>query len=165
MLKEVPKTMVVIGAGYIGLEMGSVYSRLGSKVTVVEFLDNIVPTMVRNRLVIQSYVCCIPCHGDIFALFQDVWIWRSCLVKRLLTFSLPSLLFIVSQDSEVRRSFMRTLEKQGMTFKMGTKVSKGEIVGGKVQLTTEPSKGGAPEKIEADAVLVSIGESRGAGEA
>ena len=45
-LKEVPKTMVVIGAGYIGLEMGSVYSRLGTKVTVVEFLDNIVPTMV-----------------------------------------------------------------------------------------------------------------------
>ena len=49
MLKEVPKTMVVIGAGYIGLEMGSVYSRLGAKVTVVEFLDHIVPTMVRMK--------------------------------------------------------------------------------------------------------------------
>ena len=47
-LSEVPKTMVVIGAGYIGLEMGSVYSRLGSEVTVVEFLDFIVPTMVRT---------------------------------------------------------------------------------------------------------------------
>ena len=45
-LKKIPDTMVVIGAGYIGLEMGSVYARLGTKVTVVEFLDNIVPTMV-----------------------------------------------------------------------------------------------------------------------
>ena len=53
---------------------------------------------------------------------------------------------------------MRTLEKQGLSFKMGTKVSKGEVVGGKVVLTTEPSKGGAADKIEADAVLVSIGE-------
>lgn len=68
-----------------------------------------------------------------------------------------------SQDSEVRRTFMRTLEKQGIKFKMGTKVSKGEVVNGKVHLTTEPSKGGAPEKIEADAVLVSIGEPREAG--
>jgi hypothetical protein len=47
-LKKIPENMVVIGAGYIGLEMGSVYSRLGSKVTVVEFLDTIVPTMVRG---------------------------------------------------------------------------------------------------------------------
>jgi dihydrolipoamide dehydrogenase len=38
--------MVVIGGGYIGLEMGSVYQRLGAQVTVVEFADNIVPTMV-----------------------------------------------------------------------------------------------------------------------
>ena len=39
--------MIVIGGGYIGLEMGSVYARLGTKVTVVEFLDHIVPSMVR----------------------------------------------------------------------------------------------------------------------
>ncbi len=44
-LKEVPKRLVVIGAGYIGLEMGSVWSRLGAKVTVIEFLDRIVPGM------------------------------------------------------------------------------------------------------------------------
>ena len=56
---------------------------------------------------------------------------------------------------------MRTLEKQGLSFKMGTKVSMGEVVGGKVVLTTEPSKGGAADKIEADAVLVSIGEYAG----
>ena len=38
--------MIVIGGGYIGLEMGSVYSRLGTQVTVLEFLGNIVPSMV-----------------------------------------------------------------------------------------------------------------------
>ena len=47
-LQSVPKKMVVIGGGYIGLELGSVWSRLGSEVTVVEFLDKIVPTMVRT---------------------------------------------------------------------------------------------------------------------
>lgn len=46
-LEKVPESMLVIGGGYIGLEMGSVYGRLGTKVTVVEFLDHIVPSMVR----------------------------------------------------------------------------------------------------------------------
>ncbi|KAG2428511.1 hypothetical protein HXX76_011628 [Chlamydomonas incerta] len=104
-LKSVPGEMVVIGGGYIGLEMGSVYQRLGAKVTVVEFLDNIVPSM----------------------------------------------------DAEVRRTFMRTLEKQGLKFKMGTKVTKGEVVGGRVRLTLEPAKGGAAEVMECDVCLVSIG--------
>lgn len=45
-LKEVPKKLIVIGGGYIGLEMGSVWERLGSEVTVVEFGPTIVPTMV-----------------------------------------------------------------------------------------------------------------------
>jgi dihydrolipoamide dehydrogenase len=44
-LPEVPKTMVVIGAGVIGLEMGSVYRRLGAEVTVIEYLDHITPGM------------------------------------------------------------------------------------------------------------------------
>jgi dihydrolipoamide dehydrogenase len=44
-LKRVPKSMIVIGAGVIGLELGSVWRRLGANVTVVEFLDNITPTM------------------------------------------------------------------------------------------------------------------------
>ena len=44
-LEAVPQSLLVIGGGYIGLEMGSVWSRLGSKVTVVEALDRIVPTM------------------------------------------------------------------------------------------------------------------------
>ncbi len=46
-LTEVPKHMIVIGGGVIGLELGSVYARLGAKVTVVEFLDSIIPTMDR----------------------------------------------------------------------------------------------------------------------
>ncbi len=44
-LKEVPKSLAIIGAGVIGLELGSVYARLGSKVTVIEFLDRILPGM------------------------------------------------------------------------------------------------------------------------
>ncbi len=70
---------------------------------------------------------------------------------------LPAVAMLL-QDSEVRRTFMRTLEKQGLKFKMGTKVSKGEVVGSKVHLTLEPAKGGAAEKMEADTVLVSIGQ-------
>ena len=44
-LEKVPKDIVIIGGGYIGLEMGSVWKRLGSEVTVVEFLDHITPGM------------------------------------------------------------------------------------------------------------------------
>ncbi len=47
-LKEVPSKLAVIGGGYIGLEMGSVWSRLGSEVTVIEFLDHITPGMDRE---------------------------------------------------------------------------------------------------------------------
>jgi len=44
-LKEIPKHLIVIGGGVIGMELGSVYARIGSKVSVVEFMDNIIPTM------------------------------------------------------------------------------------------------------------------------
>ena len=44
-LKEIPKHLIVIGGGVIGMELGSVYARIGSKVTVVEFLDALIPTM------------------------------------------------------------------------------------------------------------------------
>ena len=47
-MEKVPKSMVVIGGGYIGLEMGSVWSRLGSDVTVIEYLDHITPGMDRE---------------------------------------------------------------------------------------------------------------------
>jgi dihydrolipoamide dehydrogenase len=47
-LKEIPKHMVIIGGGVIGLELGSVYARLGAKITVIEFLDSIIPTMDKS---------------------------------------------------------------------------------------------------------------------
>src|SRR5690606_4424153 len=46
-LKEVPKHMVIIGGGVIGLELGSVYARLGAKISVVEYTDSLIPTMDR----------------------------------------------------------------------------------------------------------------------
>ncbi|XP_074307350.1 dihydrolipoyl dehydrogenase, mitochondrial-like [Silene latifolia] len=104
-LTEVPKRLVVIGAGYIGLEMGSVWGRLGSEVTVVEFGPDIVPTM----------------------------------------------------DGEVRKQFQRALEKQGMKFKLKTKVLGVDASGDTLKLTFEPSSGGEQTTFEADVVLVSAG--------
>jgi dihydrolipoamide dehydrogenase len=104
-LARVPKTMVVIGAGYIGLEMGSVWSRLGAKVTVVEFLDRITPGM----------------------------------------------------DGEIAKHFQRILEKQGMAFKLGSKVTGAKTGANDVTLTIEPAKGGAAESLTAEVVLVAIG--------
>lgn len=104
-LKSVPKSLVVIGGGYIGLEMGSVWARLGTEVTVVEFLDTIVPTM----------------------------------------------------DGEIRKSFQRSLTKQGFKFKLGTKVTGAEVGASGVKLTLEPAKGGDSTTLEAEVVLVSTG--------
>ncbi|KAL9263013.1 Dihydrolipoyl dehydrogenase, mitochondrial-like protein [Drosera capensis] len=104
-LTEIPTKLVVIGAGYIGLEMGSVWGRLGSEVTVVEFASDIVPTM----------------------------------------------------DSEVRKQFQRSLEKQGMKFKLKTKVVGVDTSGDTVKLALEPSAGGEQTIFEADVVLVSAG--------
>lgn len=47
-LKEIPKHLVVIGGGVIGLELGSVYARIGSKVSVIEYMDSLIPTMDRT---------------------------------------------------------------------------------------------------------------------
>ena len=104
-LKRVPKHLLVVGAGYIGLEMGTVWRRLGAKVTVVEFLDRVTPGM----------------------------------------------------DGEVSKEFEKTLKKQGMAFKLGTKVLGVDSAGEQVKVTVEPAKGGAAETIECDTVLVSIG--------
>ncbi len=105
-LDKVPDHLVVVGAGYIGLEMGSVWARLGAKVTVVEFLDRITPGM----------------------------------------------------DGEVAKQFQRILQKQGLTFRLGTKVVGAERREGGVRLLIEPSKGeGTRESLDADVVLVAIG--------
>ena len=104
-LGAVPKDTVVTGGGYIGLEMGAVWARLGAKVTVVEFLDRIVPGM----------------------------------------------------DGELAKQLQRTLTKQGMTFKLGTKVTAAKATKTGVSLTLEPAAAGEAESLTADAVLVSIG--------
>ncbi len=104
-LPEVPKRLVVIGGGVIGLELGSVWGRLGAEVTVVEFLDRILPTM----------------------------------------------------DGEVSKQMQRILGKQGMTFKLGSKVTGAKVTNTGVTLSVEPAAGGTAEEIEADVVLVAIG--------
>jgi dihydrolipoamide dehydrogenase len=104
-LSKVPKSMIVIGAGVIGLEMGSVWRRLGTDVTVVEFLDVILPPM----------------------------------------------------DGEIRKQMQRILEKQGMKFKLGHKVTAAKPGKDGVTVTLEPAKGGAAETLKADVVLVAIG--------
>ena len=104
-LPKVPEHLIVVGAGVIGLELGSVWRRLGAKVTVVEFLDAVGAGM----------------------------------------------------DAEVATAFQRALTKQGMTFKMGTKVTAAKVTAEGVELTVEPAKGGAPETLKGDVVLVAIG--------
>jgi len=104
-LAKVPGHLVVVGGGYIGLEMGSVWRRLGAKVTVVEFLDRIVPGM----------------------------------------------------DGEIAKQFQRILTRQGMTFRLGTKVTAAKKAKAGVTLTLEPAAGGKGETLEADVVLVAIG--------
>ncbi|MEX2201278.1 MAG: dihydrolipoyl dehydrogenase [Dongiaceae bacterium] len=104
-LPTVPAHLVVIGAGYIGLEMGSVWRRLGSKVTVVEYLDRILPGM----------------------------------------------------DKEIAKQFQRILERQGMKFRLGTKVTEASSSSESVSLTLEPAAGGAAEALLADCVLVAVG--------
>lgn len=104
-LAQVPKKMLVIGAGVIGLELGSVWRRLGAQVQVVEFLDRILPGM----------------------------------------------------DLDVARTTQRILTKQGMTFRLGSKVTRVARNGAGHVVTIEPVKGGAAETAEADVVLVSIG--------
>ena len=104
-LPKVPGHMVVIGGGVIGLELGSVWKRLGARVTVVEYLDQILPGM----------------------------------------------------DGEVRKEANKIFRKQGFELRLSTKVTGAERKGDGVALTVEPAAGGAPETIEADVVLVSIG--------
>ncbi|MCJ1362284.1 D-lactate ferricytochrome c oxidoreductase [Acarospora aff. strigata] len=105
-LEEVPKKMVVIGGGIIGLEMGSVWSRLGADVTVVEYLGQI--------------------GGP-------------------------------GMDAEISKSSQKILQKQGMKFKLNTKVLSGDTSGENVKIEVEAAKGGKAETLEADVVLVAIG--------
>ena len=104
-LNKVPKKLAIIGGGYIGLEMGSVWSRLGSEVTVIEYLDYITPGM----------------------------------------------------DREVSNEFQKILTKQGIKFKMSSKVNsvKKNING--VTINYTDIKNSKDETLEFDKVLVSVG--------
>ena len=107
-LERVPERLVVVGGGAIGLELASVWSRLGSQVTVVEFLAGILPGM----------------------------------------------------DSEIAKQAQRVLKRQGLEFKLSSKVAEarlGENGRDVVALRIEPAAGGDAAEIEAEAVLVCIG--------
>lgn len=104
-LKEVPKRLAIIGGGIIGLEMGSVYSRIGSKVTVVEFQTQIGASM----------------------------------------------------DSEVATTTQKFLKKQGLDFKLGTKVMSAQRNGDVVDIVVEDAKTGKQDKLQADVLLVAVG--------
>ena len=105
-LDKVPGKLLVIGAGVIGLELGSVWRRLGAEVVVVEFLDRILPGM----------------------------------------------------DGEVAKQFQRILEKQGVAFKLSTKVTSVDTSGNRLKAQVEAAKGdGKAETLDADVILVATG--------
>ncbi len=104
-LAKVPKRLTVIGAGVIGLELGSVWSRLGAKVTVIEFLDRILPGM----------------------------------------------------DGELAKQAQRVLAKQGLTFKLSSKVVSAKTTKSGVTLVVEPVEGGKKETVASDIVLLAVG--------
>jgi dihydrolipoamide dehydrogenase len=104
-LASVPKKMIVIGGGVIGLELGSVWRRLGAEVTVIEYLDRILPGM----------------------------------------------------DDDTAKQFMRIQQKQGVIFKLSSKVTAVDKTKAGAKVTFEPVAGGAAETMDADVVLVSTG--------
>lgn len=104
-LENVPKKLIIIGAGVIGLELGSVWSRFGAEVEVIEYLDRITPTM----------------------------------------------------DLEISKNFQRILEKQGLKFRLNTKVINAKKINKNAEVEIEDIKNGTKEKLSADVVLVAIG--------
>ncbi|MEG8230611.1 dihydrolipoyl dehydrogenase [Candidatus Rickettsia tasmanensis] len=102
-LSKVPENLIVVGGGYIGLELGSVWRRLGAKVTVIEYAPSIVPML----------------------------------------------------DKEIATQFMKLQQKQGIEFKLNTKVLSAEVKSGKVNLTIEES--GKSSVVTSDVVLMAVG--------
>ncbi len=104
-LTSVPKKMILIGGGIIGLELGSVWSRLGAEVEVIEYMDAICPSM----------------------------------------------------DKELAKSFQKTLEKQGLKFKLKTKVTSAKVKGKQVEVVIADRDSAKTETLTADVVLVAVG--------
>lgn len=105
-LEKCPKNMIVIGAGVIGLELGSVWQRLGANVTAVEFLDTI---------------------GG------------------------------VGIDMEVAKSLQKIMAKQGIVFKLGTKVISAAKQGNDITVEVETVKDGKKESLNCDVLMISVG--------
>ncbi len=103
-LPEVPKHLVLIGGGVIGLELGSVYARLGAKVSVIEFMDSIIPTM----------------------------------------------------DKQLGKELQKVLQKQGVEFYLGHKVTGASVNGDEVTVTFDSPKGEKKE-LKADYCMVAVG--------
>jgi dihydrolipoamide dehydrogenase len=102
-LTSVPKKMLIVGAGVIGVEIASIYKRLGSEIIIVEMLDRICPAM----------------------------------------------------DTEISKTLLQILKKQGLEFQLGTQVSKAEIANNKVLLTVTKDK--QEHTLDGDVVLVAVG--------
>jgi len=102
---KVPKELIIIGGGYIGLEMGSVWKRLGSNVTVIEFLDHIIPGM----------------------------------------------------DRDISTEFLKILKKQGINFKLNSKVTAVRAIKDKAVVDFTNNESAKRERIQTDKVLVAVG--------
>ena len=107
-----PKELIVIGGGYIGLELSSVWKRLGSNVTVVEYLDHIIPGM----------------------------------------------------DKDISNEFLKILNKQGINFKLDSKVTGINVLKDKAVVDFTNNKTAKRERIESDKVLVAVGRKSNIGE-
>ncbi len=103
--EEVPKELFIIGGGYIGLELGSVWKRLGSNVTVIEYLDHIIPGM----------------------------------------------------DREISKEFLKILQKQGINFKLNSKVTSVSSIKNRTILDFTNNETQKGERVECDKVLVAVG--------
>ncbi len=110
--KKVPQDLIVIGGGYIGLELSSVWKRLGSKVTVIEFLDHIIPGM----------------------------------------------------DKDISNELLKILKKQGIDFKLDTKVTDVKTIKNKAVVDFTNNKTKKKERIESDKVLIAVGRKSNVGE-
>jgi len=103
-LTEIPKHLILIGGGVIGLELGSVYARLGAKVSVIEFMDSIIPTM----------------------------------------------------DKSLGKELQKVMQKQGVEFYLGHKVTGATVKGNEVTVTFD-SPTGEKKELKGDYCLVAVG--------
>jgi len=103
--ENVPKEFVIIGGGYIGLEMGSVWKRLGSNVTIIEFFDSIIPEM----------------------------------------------------DSDISNEFIKILKKQGINFKLNSKVTGVNLLKNNLTVNFVDNVTKKSNKIQCDKILVAVG--------